>query len=315
MTTTIAVIGGTGQIGSAVLAALHKEGLRAVSVARSRPRLGSVDGIETREISAYTGDELVRALDSCDHAIVTLGLPYSKKVWMRQWPGLMREVADAALITQTPLTVLDNLYVYGDAGGAPLTEHSPLHPCSVKGQTRLLGLEELDRARSTGARITVCRSGDFIGPGAEVTVIPWSALRAVLHDGHRSLRWIGNPNVHHSYAGPRLVARGLLAVAVNPRLSAHDAVMLPPAEPFTGHDLALALSEETGHSVRLNRVGTGMIRIAALFSGAAREQREMMYQVNRDYTVGDSLFRDKQPHFPRVSVTDLVHSWVQSTTP
>ncbi len=310
MTVTTAVIGATGQIGSTVLAALHDEGRRAVAVARSRPRPGSLDdGIEAREVSAYTVDQLVPALDSCDQAIVTLGLPYSGKVWMREWPGLMREIGDAARITQTPLVLLDNLYVYGEASGAPLAERSPLHPCSVKGQARLLGLEELERARQDGARITVCRSGDFIGPGAEVTVIPWSALRAVLHEGRRSLRWIGNPNARHSYADPRYVARGLLAVARNPQLNAHDVVMLPPAEPFTGHDLALALSEEAGHPVRLTRMGSGMIRAASLFSRAAREQLEMMYQVNHDYTIDDSLFRAAEPDFPRISVNDLARSW------
>lgn len=194
-----------------------------MAIARSQARKGSLDGIEARVISAYTSDELVRVLDSCDRAIVTLGLPYAGKVWMQEWPRVLHEVAQAARITQTPLVVLDNLYVYGDAGGVPLTEGSALHPCSVKGRARLLGLEELERARAAGAHITVCRSGDFIGPGAEVTIVAWSGLRAVLEGRSRSLRWIGNPDVMHSYADPRFVARGLLAVAANAGLSAQPA--------------------------------------------------------------------------------------------
>lgn len=116
----------------------------------------------------------------------------------------------------------------------------------------------------------------------------------------------------HSFADPRFVVRSLLARAANPRLGTQDVVMLPPAEPFAGHDLARTLSEETGRLIRLTPFGSGMIRAASLFSRAAREQAEMLYQVNRDYTIDDALFRTEEPHFPRVWVNDLTHSWAQA---
>lgn len=106
MTVTTAVIGASGQIGSAVLTALRGEGVRGVTIARSWTRLGNLDDIDAREVSVYSSGELVRVLDSCDRVIVTLGLPYAAQVWMRQWPGLLREVAQATLVTQTPFIVV-----------------------------------------------------------------------------------------------------------------------------------------------------------------------------------------------------------------
>lgn len=312
MTMTTAVIGATGQIGSAVVSALLHTGQRAVAIARSAPRLAGRERIEGRQVSAYTGDELAPALKACDRAVVTLGLPYSAKVWLRDWPRLMREIARAALDSQIPFVVLDNLYVYGRSHGTPFTERTPLEPCSAKGRARLQGFKELQRARSQGAQITVCRSADFIGPGAEVTVVPWSGLHAVLSENRHSLRWIGDPRCQHSYADPRLVSRGLLAVAASSGLQSHDVVVLPPAEAFSGDDLAQALSHRIERQVRLAPVGQRMIRAASLFSRAAHEQVEMIYQVTADYTVDDALFRTYQPDFPRLSVDDLVQAWARS---
>ncbi len=305
MAARIGVIGASGQIGCEVLDVLRESEVDYVAICRSADGLGGGRRCEVRQLRDYSAEELTRCLQGCTDAIVTLGLPYRAKVWLAEWPSLVRSVLSAASARRIPLTFLDNMYVYGKARG-PLSETSPLQPCARKGVARRSGLAEIQRAREDGCDVVVCRAADFLGPGAETTVVPWSAVKAACAGRSASIRWFGDADAPHSFACPAEVAAGLVAVCTGGGIRRHDVVHMPALRPLSGNDLAASVSRVSGRKVRLMPVGSAMLSIAGLVSPAAREQREMMYEFDQAYVVDDSLFRSAFPDFPVRSVDDLL---------
>lgn len=306
----IAVIGATGQIGAGVVRGLAQAGADVVAIQR-RPAYGSeTQPWSVRTVAAYEPEQLRTALDGCDSAIVTLGLPYNSAIWLRDWPRLMGAVLQAAADTGSSMTVLDNMYVYGAA--SPLSESTPLAPASRKGVARLEAWNQLRAARESGQDLVVCRAADFMGPGIERTLVPWSALAAVARGSRRVVPWIGDPGAKHSFAWGDQVARALIAVDGEHALRGDGVIHVPAIQPFSGVELATELSRCTGHRVRVMPLRERVMAVAGVFSVMARESREMMYQSEHEFVVDDAKFRRIVQDERQLTLKDVVAHAVSS---
>ncbi|WGH84524.1 NAD-dependent epimerase/dehydratase family protein [Auritidibacter ignavus] len=301
----VAVIGASGQIGRLVVSTLTQRGVRVAAISRRRSDAPSAGAVSCREISSYEPTQLEPALADCTDVIATVGLPYRARIWNQEWPGLVRSIVSSTESRQTPLTFLDNLYVYGRAE-SPISESQPMAPCSEKGSARLKGTEILSQARAKGHDVVICRSADFLGPGSETTVMPWSSLEEVVMKRKRTFRWFGRPDNLHSFALPRDVARGLAEVCLDSDLRSTLTLHMPAITAFSANDLSHELSSIMGRSVKPAVLGRNVLAMAGVLSTAAREQREMMYQFESDYTIDDSTFRSRVPDFPRTNIKDVV---------
>lgn len=301
----VAVIGASGQIGSHVVSTLTQRGVQVAAISRRRSDAPSAGEVSCREISSYEPAQLEPALADCTDAIATVGLPYRARIWNQEWPGLVRSIVSSTENRQIPLTFLDNLYVYGRAGMS-ISESQPMAPCSEKGSARLKGTEILAQARAEGHDVVICRAADFLGPGSETTVMPWSSLEEVVMKRKRSFMWFGRPDSLHSFALPRDVAIGLAEVCLGLDLRSTLTLHMPAITEFSANDLSHELSSITGRFVKPAVLGKSVLAVAGVLSTAAREQREMMYQFESDYTLDDSAFRSRLPDFPRTNIKDVV---------
>lgn len=310
MSGRVAVIGSSGQIGALVTDQLVAQGMAVRAISRSTTQTRDDAGVEQKTIHAYTREELGRALAGCTHVISTLGLPYNARIWQREWPSMMDELLNACHMNSLPLTVLDNMYVYGRAA-SPITEDSNLAPCSRKGEARLEGWRRMHAFQQRGMDVVVCRAADFIGPGAETTILPWSGIAAVLHSGHGAVRWLGDPGFMHSFSSTVDIAGALVDVCARSEMRRHDVIHLPAVDAFSGHEFQDRLSRVAGRGITLHATPSSLVRLAGIFSGPAREQSEMMYQVERDYVVSDARYRELTPQSPHRSILGCLEQWAQ----
>ncbi|MEO8908098.1 MAG: NAD-dependent epimerase/dehydratase family protein, partial [Microbacteriaceae bacterium] len=164
---THVVLGGNGVAGRETVRALLARGEPTVSVGR---KPSTLDGAESRLADLLDAADVSRALSGAAVAYLTVGLPYSSRVWAAQWPVIVRNVIDAAVANGTHLVYLDNVYAYGRVHG-PMTERTAIDPNSRKGQIRADVLRALESAKAErGLIVTVARSADFYGPGATTSV-------------------------------------------------------------------------------------------------------------------------------------------------
>lgn len=285
----IIVIGATGQIGARVVRAALESGHRVTGLSHTTP---SSPPTEWRAVDAADPDELAAALEGADVAIAALGLPYRIDTWTTQWAPLARSVTSAVRATSTPLVWLDNCYLYGLTQG-PVTEDVPIAPCSRMGRARAEGFSIL-REAGEHTSIVVARAADFIGPGIETTLVPWSGLARAAEPGRRGvvrLPWIGDPDSSHSYASADDVARGLVTLAEDHRRTPGDVWHLPALRPVTGREICAILSRISGNQVRALAVPKGLLGVAGWFSPLARASNDMGYLSQNGFLLDDSRFR------------------------
>lgn len=294
--TRVAVLGAAGQVGRLVVESLRGRGVPTRACGRS-VREREEDGIQYRSITGYGRDQLTSALVGCSSVIAALGLPYRAGIWAAQWPGLVSSVADACADAAVPLTLLDNVYVYGRPTG-PLTEQSPLVPCSRKGTARLEGWRMLERRRQDGLDVVVGRATDFIGADVQTTILPWRNIERCARGRARTLTWLGSLDTPHSLASAREIADALVAIALDPAQRGDPVVHLPVLATVTAREFTRTLSEVADCKVSARALGKPVVALAGLVNASAREQYEMMYAAEGSFVLGDTAFRSHNPRFP-----------------
>jgi nucleoside-diphosphate-sugar epimerase len=279
---THVVLGASGVAGRETLAALAAAGLPTVAVSRSPGALPPAVTAMPADLTDAAAAR--RAVGSAEVAYLTVGLPYSLKAWRAGWPVILRNTIDACVASGTHLVYLDNVYAYG-ATDAPMTESTPVRPTSRKGELRAQLLRTLDDAvRDEGLVVTVGRSADFYGPGASTSVFTSFALDAIR--AGKTPTWLVDARQPHSMTYTPDIGRALVVLGTDPR--ARGGVWhLPTAPALTGEEY-LAIATGTPGAHRTMSVTT--LRIGALFSSAAREALELVYQNDRPYVFDSSAF-------------------------
>jgi nucleoside-diphosphate-sugar epimerase len=275
------VLGGNGVTGRETVRALLQRGESPVSVGR---RPSAVDGARSVTADLLEPADVVRAMSGATVAYLTAGLPYSSRVWARQWLVIVGNAIDAAVAGGTHLVYLDNVYAYGPVVGT-MTERTPIAPTTRKGVIRANALAAIDDAVATrGLVATVARSADFYGPGARTSVVNAFVLDKIA-DGDDAT-WLFDADQPHSLTYTPDIGDALALLGTNPAARGRT-WHLPTAPAMTGREY-VALAGGADASCRVMHRTT--MRIGAVFSAAARESLEMEYQSTAPYLFDSSAF-------------------------
>jgi nucleoside-diphosphate-sugar epimerase len=283
------VIFGAGQVGTPLAALLLERGTQVRVARRSAEPL---PGAQLLQGDAANLDFCVKAAEGASVVYHCMNPPYDSAVWAALVPRYMDNLIDAAGRAQARLVVLDNLYMYGRTGGAPLTEDTPINPCSRKGAIRARAAERLFEAHQRGqVRAVSGRASDFYGPGAAQTHLGERFWKPALA-GKRGQVLI-DPDAIHTYHYIPDVARGLAALG-----SASDDVngiawMLPCAPAGTLRALVDRFATALGRPLKVAGAPRLLVKAIALFSPLVREVDEMLYQWDAPFIVDDRRFRER----------------------
>lgn len=275
---THVVLGGNGVVGRETIRALLDRGLATASVGR---RPAAVDGVRSIRADLLDADAVKSAVAGADVAYLTAGLPYSARIWGEQWPVIVANAVAAALAHGTHLVYFDNVYAYGPVDG-PMTEQTPIRPTSRKGRVRAAAIDLLDRAAAEQGLVhTVGRSADFYGIGATTSVFNTYALDRIA--AGRPGSWLFDSDQPHSMTYTPDIGAALAILGTDPAARGRT-WHLPTAPALTGRRY-LELAGGSGRTM-----GTGTIRLGALFDSGARETLEMGYQYTAPYLFDSTAF-------------------------
>ncbi|MDH5278534.1 MAG: NAD-dependent epimerase/dehydratase family protein [Actinomycetota bacterium] len=179
------VLGATGGIGSAVVAAATEAGLAVRGVSRS----GGVrkgPGGDARAADVSTPEGARHAVEGASVVYHCAQPPYAQ--WSQHFPPMTATIADACQEVGARLVFADNLYMYEPVAG-PIREDSPQHPTSRKGRVRREMADALLARHARGdLSVAIGRASDYFGPhGADST--PGALLFGPLGKG-RKPRWL-----------------------------------------------------------------------------------------------------------------------------
>ncbi|MFT3711874.1 MAG: NAD-dependent epimerase/dehydratase family protein [Archangium sp.] len=276
------VVLGAGQIGSLVTQKLLAAGHRVRQVRRSgAPRSDGLLEVVSGDLSDLAFAERIgrdaRAVIHCATP------PY------HQWMSLLEPLNAGALhaAQNAPLVVLDNLYGYGRPTG-PLTETSPVNPCSRKGELRARVAQRLLDAK---AHVTIARASDFYGPNITLAATFGERFGQRIVKG-KAGECFGDPTLLHSYSFAGDVADGLITLALAPQKQSGEIWHLPVAKAESTAAVVSRFGRALGFpDVKTVTVPAPVLHVMGLFVPAVKELIEMRYQWQVPFVLDDSKFR------------------------
>lgn len=233
-----------------------------------------------------------------------------------RWDGVIQPlyaaIQAAATRAGARLVVLDNLYMLGATGGRPMTEQTPMQPCSEKGRIRKEMTEALLAARDRGElQVAIGRAPDFFGPGAAGAVYG-DRLGEALAQG-KALECFGDIDLPRSYAYVEDVALGLAVLGTRPE-AVGRIWHLPVSAQGTTRELLEAHARAWGAVLKPRVLPRWAVRAMGFFVPPIGAMVEMLYQWEEPFIVDDSAFRQTfgiEPTPLEQAVAETVQAWRQ----
>jgi nucleoside-diphosphate-sugar epimerase len=245
-------------------------------------------GDEIMQADLLNGDQVMKAVQGSEVVYLTAGLPYNIKIWQSQWPVIMGNVIAACSRHGAKLVFFDNVYAYGRVSGW-MTEDTPLHPSSRKGEVRKK-IDDMIMNAVRGGRLKaiIAKAADFYGPHT-----PLSFVNVMVFENFRKgkkAQWLVNDKVKHSltYTPDAGKATAILGNTEN----AYNQVWHLPTDRdvLTGREFIEKTAREFGVKPGYLVLPRWMVQLAGLFNGIIRESVEMLYQNDSDYLFDSRKF-------------------------
>ncbi|HVN58233.1 MAG TPA: NAD-dependent epimerase/dehydratase family protein [Bacteroidales bacterium] len=232
------------------------------------------------------------AIAGSEVVYVTVGFPYSIKVWQVTWPPFMKSVIDSCKKHKAKLVFFDNVYMYDKSAIPFMTESSPVNPPSKKGfiraKLREMVMNEVEKGNLDAL---IARAADFYGPENRNSV-----LNIMVADNFRKgkkAQAFGDINKIHTFTYTPDAARAT-AVLGNTRDAYNQEWHVPTTkEKITTKGWIELVAAEMNKKPDIQVVPVWMIKALGLFVPMMREFPEMLYQNDRDYIFDSTKFENR----------------------
>ena len=206
MTSRPHVVLGAGQVGTEIARQLAAAG-EHVSIATRAGRDPGIAGVTPVRMDAADAASVRAATAGAAVAYFAVQPAYTK--WPTDFPPLVDGVLGGLAGSGTRLVVVDNLYMYGPTGGAPIREDLPYAATNRKGTARAkMATRLLAADRAGDVRVAIGRGSDFFGPGATDTVVGDRFFGRIV--AGKPAEVYGRPDLPHSFTYVPDFARALI---------------------------------------------------------------------------------------------------------
>ena len=257
----------------------------------------ALPGCESMRADLLDPDQTASAVEPGSTVYLLAGLPYDRRVWLEAWPKIMRNVIDACKNKSARLVFFDNVYAYGRVKG-PMTEETPYHPSSIKGQIRATIVTELQNEMAAG-RLTalIARSADFYGPFADKVSL-FNMFVTLRMAAGKKPQILADATTRHSLTYTGDCGKALRLLADDP--DAFGQVWhLPTAAPaLTMQQLVEIAARKFDRKPDYTVMHGCFVKFGGLFKREVKEVAEMLYQNKYDYIFDSSKFEQRYSFEP-----------------
>lgn len=277
------VIFGTGPLGRYTAESLIQMGHKVKLINRSGTMPSPPSGVELIKADALTISKQSNIFRDTK-AIYQCSQPAYHR-WKEEFPRLQDAILKLAIESKSKLIVAENLYMYGNTHGQPMTEDTPNDPCSIKGWVRMEMSNTLFEAYRQGkVQVAIVRGSDFFGPWEPINgeMIFKAALQK------KTVNMLGNLNQPRTFTYVKDFGKAL-AIAGTDERAIGKIWHVPSGKPYTQSELAELLSKELGYQVKTRATGKFILSIIRLFNKEAKEVIEMLYEYNEPFIMNSDL--------------------------
>lgn len=284
---TLHVVFGAGPLGRSVVNELVRRGQTVRVVSRSGQMLEAPQGVELVAGDLYNA-AVVRELAQSAAVAYQCAQPHYYE-WPQRFPPLQAAIIDGLTDSGVKLVIGENLYMYGDTDGKPLTEDLPSAAHTRKGKVRAAMSEAALAAHKAGkVQVALGRGSDFFGPW----VLGSSHGERVFYPAlvGKSASFGGKLDLPHTVTYIEDFGRALVILGERDE-ALGQAWHVPNDRPqITQRQFAELVFAETGHPFKASGMGKLMMALGGLFIPEARESVEMMYEFEKPFVVDSGKF-------------------------
>jgi len=276
--------------GGTVANALSRELIKANQIIRlvSRKQVNITGkNVTWQKADLLNYDEVLAAAQGSTVIYLVAGIVYDAAIWKAQWPVIMQNVINVTKATGARLIFFDNVYMYGLVDG-PMTEHTPYHPSSKKGQIRA-GIANMlmNEVKAGNIRATIARAPDFYGTDSLNSFIDMMVITK--YAAKQTAQWIGDPNKKHNFIYIPDAGKAMFLLGQNPD-SDNQVWHLPTPPAVTGKEFMTIAAGVYGIKPKFMVLRKYMLWLIGLFQKVVMGTVEMYYQYDHDYIFDSSKF-------------------------
>jgi nucleoside-diphosphate-sugar epimerase len=281
------ILGAGGSIGIPLANELLKTGEPVRLVSRSG---FSMEGAESAKADLKSFEEVRKSIDGSDIVYNCAGLAYNTKVWSAEWPLIMKNTIQACKETGARLIFFDNVYMYGKVDGK-MTEATPYHPVSKKGEIRAGIARMLEEEMQNGFKAIIARAADLYGPYGTRSSMPYILALSKMLNGKKP-QWMVSGEIPHSFSYTLDCAKAMVLLAKRSECFGQVWHMPTCNPPITGKAFIEIAAKEIGVDPSFGLLSKWMVRLAGLFDKTVAELYEMMYQNEFEYYFDSTKFNE-----------------------
>jgi len=292
----VLILGAKGRFGRAAADAFSSAGWQVRCFARTWNGAvnGAVEpaGVERISGDAFDANVLAAAAEGCDVIVNALNPPYHR--WRRDLPRLTMNVIHAAKSSGATVMIPGNIYTYGAAMPARLSEATPAAPTTRKGRLR----QEMERvfagAAKDDVRTIILRSGDFI---ERQKTGNWFDSYIAAHIADGRVMYPGPLDRMHAWAYLPDMARAMAVLAEKRAGFAAFEQFGYPGYALTGRMLIDAMAASAGQKLKVKGLSWPLIRLLGLAMPQMREVAEMSYLWRQPHAIDGAKLHAVLPEF------------------
>lgn len=282
------VVFGTGAIGRAVANELVKRGESVRMVNRSGKMDEAPAGVEVVAADLYDPAKVKEVTRGAKVVYQASQPEYNE--WVEKFPPLQRSIIDGLTGSNAKLVLVENLYMYGDVNGAPLTENLPYNAHTRKGKVRgEISNAAFEAHRAGKVRVTSGRGSDFFGPwGLPTAAMGERTFYPLLHGKPASL--LGDVDAPHTHTYIPDFGKALVILGERDEADGQPWHVPNDSPRISQREMLKMIAQEMGIEPKFSAMGRTMMWIGGLFIPAAKESVEMMYEFEKPFIVDSSKF-------------------------
>lgn len=281
------ILGAGGNIGAELARQLTAYTPHIRLVARNPKAVNATDELMTADL--LDGSQVDRAVAGSEVVYVTVGFPYSTKVWQQSWPPFIKNTLAACQKHDAKLVFFDNVYMYDRSAIGHMTEESPINPPSEKGNVRaeIAGMI-LSEVRKGTLTALIARSADFYGPNGTNSMLQ-TLVTDNLRKGKKA-NWLADADKVHNFTYTPDAAKATALLGNTP--DAYNQVWHLPTDPtkLTGRQWVALFADAMSGKPGVQVMPAWLVGALGIFIPIMGELRPMLYQYDQDYFFDSSKF-------------------------
>lgn len=289
------ILGAGGAIGVELAKALTAFTTDIRLVSRNPKPIHATDTLFSADLSK--DDDISAAVEGSTVCYLTIGFPYSTKVWQAEWLPLIQRVIKACSAHNVKLVFFDNVYAIGGDNVRHITEQSSISPTSKKGEVRAAVERVIIEAVERGKiQAIIARAPDFFSE-----VKAQSLLMNLVYDNYakgKAAQWFCNADVPHSTGYTVDLAKGTAILGNSP--DAFNQIWNLPVsnQAPTGREWAAMFAEEMNVANKMQVLPSWGLWTLGVFVPILKEMYEMRYQYDREYFFDSGKFASRFNYTP-----------------